>query len=141
MPLQIVLDTNVMVSGLRSQRGASYKLLQMLDDQRWQINLSTSLLLEYEDVLKRPGMIPGLSFAAIDTLIDGICAIANRHSIFYLWRPLASDPNDDFLLELAVHARADFLITYNKRDLRGASLFGIELATPKEFLQQVGELL
>lgn len=79
MPLQIVLDTNVMVSGLRSQRGASYKLLQMLNDQRWQINLSTSLLLEYEDVLKRPGMVPGLSHAAIDTFIDGLCSIANRH--------------------------------------------------------------
>ncbi|MGH9802138.1 MAG: putative toxin-antitoxin system toxin component, PIN family, partial [Blastocatellia bacterium] len=139
MPLQIVLDTNVLVSGLRSQRGASYKLLQMLNDQRWQINLSTALLLEYEDVLKRPGMVPGLSFAAIDTFLDGICAIANRHSIFYLWRPMASDPNDDFLLELAVQASADFLITYNKRDLRAASLFGIELATAKEFLQQVGE--
>ncbi|MDX2042790.1 MAG: putative toxin-antitoxin system toxin component, PIN family [Acidobacteriota bacterium] len=140
MPLQIVLDTNVLVSGLRSQRGASYRLLQMLNDPRWQINLSTTLLLEYEDVLKRPGMIPGLSHQAIDIFLDGVCAIANRQSIFYLWRPLANDPKDDFLLELAVRSQADFLITYNKRDLRAASIFNIALSTPKEFLEAVGEL-
>jgi len=140
MPLQLVLDTNVMISGLRSQRGAAYKLLQTLNNPRWQINVSTSLLLEYEDVLKRPGMVPGLSHQAIDIWLDGVCAIAARHSIFYLWRPLSNDPKDDFLLELAIRAQADFLITYNKRDLRAASLFGIALATPKEFLEQVGEI-
>lgn len=140
MPLQIVLDTNVLVSGLRSQRGAAYKLLRMLNDQRWQINISTALLLEYEDVLKRPGMVPGISDQAIDVFLDGICAIANRQNIFYLWRPLANDPKDDFLLELAVRSNTDFLITYNKRDLRAASQFGIRLVTAKEFLEYVGEL-
>ncbi|MGE0883198.1 MAG: putative toxin-antitoxin system toxin component, PIN family [Blastocatellales bacterium] len=140
MPLQIVVDTNVLVSGLRSQRGAAHKLLRMLNDPRWQINVSTALLLEYEEVLKRAGMIPGLSDQAIDTFLDGICAIATRHSIFYLWRPIAEDPKDDFLLELGVRAQADFLITYNKKDLQAASLFGITLATPKEFLEQAGEI-
>lgn len=139
-PYQIVVDTNVLVAALRSQRGASYKLLTMLNDARWQVNLSTPLVLEYEEVLKRPDTPAGLSHTAIDILLDGICSIARRHDIFYLWRPLAKDPEDDFLLELAVRAQADFVITYNTGDLLAATRFGIALVTPKEFLQRIGEL-
>ncbi len=41
-PYQIVIDTNVFVSDLRSQRGAAYTLLTMLNDPRWQVNISTT---------------------------------------------------------------------------------------------------
>ncbi|MEH1852674.1 MAG: PIN domain-containing protein [Nostoc sp.] len=50
---QLVLDTNVLLSGLRSNRGASYKLLTILNDRRWQLNVSTTLVFEYEEILKR----------------------------------------------------------------------------------------
>ncbi|MFL6231182.1 MAG: putative toxin-antitoxin system toxin component, PIN family [Pyrinomonadaceae bacterium] len=120
-PHQIVLDTNVLVAGLRSRRGASYKLLTLLNDPRWQVNLSTPLVLEYEEVLKRPGLVAGLSARSVDVFLDGLCAIANRHDIFYLWRPLSPDPDDDLLLELAVSAKADFIITMKlaRSKLRG----------------------
>lgn len=139
-PYQIVLDTNVVVAAFRSQRGASNKLLTLLKDPRWQANLSIPLVLEYEEILKRPGTIEGFSDTAIDTFLDGLCAIANHHDIFYLWRPLAHDPDDDFLLELAIRAQADFIVTYNASDLLPAAQFGIALVTAKEFLQQMGEL-
>jgi predicted nucleic acid-binding protein len=58
----------------------------------------------------------------------------------HLWRLLAKDPNDAFLLELAVRASADFLITYNTQDFPAAASFGINLATPKEFLEFLGDL-
>ena len=74
------------------------------------------------------------------TFLDGLCAIGNRHDIFYLWRPLANDPDDDLLIELAVVAEADFIVTYNTSDLLAARQFGIALVTPKEFLQEVGDL-
>lgn len=81
-----------------------------------------------------------MSLEDIDTVISALCSIANRRTIFYLWRPTASDPDDDFLIDLAVECQADFIITYNKRDLRAAENFGIQLVTPKEFLQIVGEI-
>lgn len=139
-PYQIVLDTNVLVTAFRSRRGASHKLVTLLKDTRWQVNLSTPLVLEYEEVLKRPGLVTGFSTEAIDVFLDGLCGICNQHDIFYLWRPLARDPDDDFLLELAVRAQADFIVTYNTSDLLAATQFGIVLVTPKEFLQRMGEL-
>jgi putative PIN family toxin of toxin-antitoxin system len=138
--LQIVIDTNILVAGFRSRRGAANLLLGKLDDPRWRVNVSTPLLLEYEDVLKRPEMSAFVSPADVDTFLDGLCSIAAYHEIFYLWRLLSKDPNDAFLFELAVRAGADFLITYNKQDFPAAASFGIELVTPKEFLEFLGDL-
>ncbi len=137
---QIILDTNVLLAGLRSRRGASYKLLTMLNDRRWKLNISTTLIFEYEEILKREKEQLGLSLQDIENVINSICAIANKRNIFYLWRPLANDPDDDFLLDLAIESQADFIITYNKKDLQAAEQFGIRVLSPKEFLQIVGEI-
>jgi putative PIN family toxin of toxin-antitoxin system len=137
---QIVLDTNVLFAGLRSQRGASYKLLTILNDIRWQLNISTALLFEYEEILKRQQAQLGLSLEDIDNVIEAICSIANKRSIFYLWRPILNDPDDDFLLDLAVESQADYIITYNQKDLQAANKFGIKVVTPKQFLQEMGEI-
>ncbi len=134
MTPQIVLDTNVLVSALKSSRGSSYRLLMLVDSSKFQINLSTPLVAEYEEVLRRE--IPHID--AID-VIDYLCTIANLHKIFYLWRPILKDPDDDFILELAVKCGAT-IVTWNVRYFKKASLFGITVVTPKEFLQQIGEL-
>jgi predicted nucleic acid-binding protein len=107
----------------------------MLNDRRWQINLSVSLVLEYETILKRQ-----YSPLEIEQAIEDICSIANLRSIFYNWRPTANDPDDDFIVDLAVNCQADFLITYNNKDFVNVSSFGIQVINPKQFLEIVGEL-
>lgn len=82
-PYQIVLATNVLIAGLRSQHGASYKLLTLLNDRRWQLNISTALVFEYEEVLKRDMAQLGLSLQDVDDLLNGICAFASKRNIFY----------------------------------------------------------
>ena len=81
-----------------------------------------------------------LTSEEIDRLLNGLCAISNPHPIFYLWRPLVHDPDDDFLIDLAIEAQADFIISYNRRDLKPAEKLGIMIVTPKEFLQKMGEI-
>jgi predicted nucleic acid-binding protein len=131
---QIVLDTNVLVAALKSSRGASYRLLTLVDSGSFQVNLSTPLVAEYEEVLLRE--TPHIEVA---DLIDYICSVANRHKIFYLWRPVLKDPDDDFILELAVKCDA-MIVTWNMKDFKKAALFGIKVVTPREFLQLIGEL-
>jgi putative PIN family toxin of toxin-antitoxin system len=138
---QVIIDTNVLLAGLRSKRGASYHLLLLAaNDHRWQINLSVPLLLEYEAVLKRPDAGINLSHGEIDKALDFLCTIANRREIFYLWRPALRDPKDDFILELAVESVCDFIITFNVRDFAGVEKFGLNVITPSEFLQKLGEI-
>jgi len=137
---QVVIDTNVLLAALRSQRGASHRLLKLLGDARWQMNLSVPLFLEYEDVIKRPEAGLALSIVEADDILDYICAASNLREIFYLWRPVLPDPKDDFVLELAVESRCDFIITYNTKDFAGAEKFGLEVVTPLQFLRKLGEI-
>ena len=60
--------------------------------------------------------------------------------IFFLWRPTLTDPEDEMLLELAVKARCQYLVTYNTRNFRGADQFGIAIMTPKAFPETIGVL-
>ncbi len=137
----IVLDTNVIVSALRSRLGASYKLFSLVGTRRFEISLSVPLLLEYEDVLKRQsGTTISLNEQDIDDVIDYLCAIAQPHRVYYLWRPVLKDPRDDMILELAVSAECPFIVTYNIKDFRGSEQFGVELIRPKDFLDRMGAL-
>jgi putative PIN family toxin of toxin-antitoxin system len=136
---QVVIDTNVLVAALLSSRGASHRLLRMVGDRRWQTNLSVPLVLEYEQTLKRVCANGPLSASDVDSVIHFLCAEANLRLIFFLWRPLLPDPKDDFVLDLAVESKADFLITFNTRDFVGAERFGVRVVSPREFLAIIGE--
>jgi putative PIN family toxin of toxin-antitoxin system len=137
---QVVLDTNVIVSALRSQQGASYKLLMLVGRANFEINLSVSLLLEYEDATKRLLEQIPLTENNINNILDYLCQMANKREVFYLWRPFLKDPKDDMVLELAVSAQCETIITYNKKDFVGVEQFGLQVMTPKEFLEVMGEL-
>lgn len=135
---EVVLDTNVLVAGLRSRRGASFEVLSLVNSQRFGINLSVPLVLEYEDVLLRPETGIPLSREAVADVLDYHCAVARHHRIFFLWRPYLKDPRDDLVLELAVKAGCQFIVTFNQRDFVGCERFGIEALTPGEFLRRIG---
>jgi len=136
---QVVIDTNVLVAALLSSRGASHRLLRLVGDDRWRMNLSVPLVLEYEQTLKRVCAGEALSGSDIDGILQFLCANASLRPIFFRWRPVLPDPKDDFVLELAVESRADFLLTFNAKDFPGAERFGIRVITPREFLAIIGE--
>jgi putative PIN family toxin of toxin-antitoxin system len=137
---QIVADTNVFVTALRSKFGASYKLFSLISSDKFQLNLSVPLALEYEAVAKRLIDEIGLSEKAIDDILDYVISKSNRWEIYYLWRPQLNDPSDDMVLELAVTSNCNYILTYNTSDFKGVEKFGIEIMTPKAFLQMIGEL-
>ncbi|MGD9047478.1 MAG: putative toxin-antitoxin system toxin component, PIN family [Anaerolineae bacterium] len=137
---QVVVDTNVLVSALRSRRGASHRLLLLVSSGKFMINLSVPLVLEYEEVAKRLLGDTLLSEQDVDDILDYLCAVANQREIFYLWRPFLKDPKDDMVLELAVTADCDFIVTYNEKDFQGIERFGVRTVTPRDFLELIGEL-
>jgi putative PIN family toxin of toxin-antitoxin system len=138
-PPQIVIDTNVLVSALRSRRGASFRLLSLIDSGKFEVNLSVPVVFEYEDACKRVVAETSLVREDVETVLDYLCKVANRREIFFLWRPTLNDPKDEMVLELAVAANCGFIVTFNKRDFHGAEKFGIRVLTPNEFLKQIGE--
>lgn len=129
---KIVIDTNVLLSALKSSQGTSFRLLSLLPSAIFQVQVSSPLVAEYEAVLKRGQL--SLSDAQIDDVIDFLCLHAQAHRIFYLWRPVLKDPDDDFLLELAVKANAD-IVTWNMADFKRAEQFNIKVLSPRDFLK------
>jgi len=134
---RVVLDTNVLVAAIRSKRGSSYELLRRLGEGAFEITVSVSLTLEYESVLVRHIADSYLTRQDVINLIDYLCEIATWQEIFFLWRPFLRDSGDDMVLELAVAAGCDRIVTHNTRDFLGVERFGIEVLTPAAFLQKL----
>ncbi len=137
---QVVLDTNVIIAGLRSQRGSAFRLLTLVGTASFDIHLSVPLVLEYQEALSRETSNLYIGAKEVDDFIEFHCLVATKHQIFFLWRPYLRDPKDDMVLELAVTAGCDSAVTYNTRDFVGIEKFGINVITPAELLKNIGAL-
>ena len=137
--MNIVIDTNVIVSGLKSDMGYSHKLLESLPDKEFEICISVPLVLEYEAQLKKN--LPPEIFTEedINDFIDYICRIGQKTPIYYLWRPFLKDPFDDHVLELALASQSGYIVTFNKKDFKNTEHYGIEIVTPREFFGILGK--
>ncbi len=136
-PPRIVLDTNVLYAGMYSSSGKSYQLLRAIDQGRVRIVLSTPLLFEYEDVLKRNQAVLSLRDTEVDVVLDNLCALADFQVVYFSWRPCLPDANDDMVLELAVAAQVTGIVSFNAKDFRPASRFGIEVITPRVMMEKL----
>ena len=101
----------------------------------FQIVVSVPLVLEYEMALKRR---TDLSDENAERVVDYLCQVADRRRIYFLWRPFLRDPGDEMVLEVAVEAEAEFIVTHNARDFDGVEeQFGIRVITPGAFLEEL----
>lgn len=135
--LRVVLDTSVLVAAFRSNRGASFQLLSRVGTGAFEIAVSVPLVLEYEDVLSRDLEEIGLTGEDVGAVIDYLCSIALRQEIFFLWRPVLRDPGDDLVLEAAVAADCNVIVTHNIRDFDRAKEFGVRVLRPGAFLNEL----
>ncbi|MBV9883193.1 MAG: putative toxin-antitoxin system toxin component, PIN family [Sphingomonadaceae bacterium] len=136
-----VLDTNVLVAALWSRNGASFELLRRVIEGKLSIAVSVALALEYEDVLKRAG-IAEASWATepqLDTILDAVLFRAHRiMPIRTRLRPSLTDPADEMVLECAVQAGADAIVTMNERHFRKAcKIYRLDLLRPGALLRRL----
>ncbi len=134
---KIVIDSNVILSGLQSQKGYSYKLLKLIPKKKFTVVISVPLILEYESVLMKKLKILHLTKNDINDFLDYLCSISEHTKIFYLWRPVLKDPYDDHILELAVSSNSHYIITFNLKDFIETEKFGIKAITPDNFIQKL----
>ena len=137
---RIVLDTSVVVAGLRTQLGAGNAVLRLVAKRRLVALATPPLFLEYEDVLKRPEhrLSHGLAPEAIEEFLAELAALIEPVEVHFQWRPQARDPNDEMVLEAAINGRADALVAYNIADFaRAAERFRIPVLHPAELLKKV----
>ena len=134
--MRLVLDTNVIVAAFRSRQGASNALLRLVDERRVTILCSTALFLEYEAVLSRPRTraFTGHSLNDVDGIMRALAALCEPVDISFRVRPLLRDPDDEMVLEVALNAPTDAIVTHNVRDFAPARAMGVEIAVPGEII-------
>ncbi len=139
MPPLLILDTSVLIAALRSSRGASFALLRLVGAGRFEIGVTTALVLEYESVAARSLAALGLTAGDLGDLLDYLCRVGQRAAVRFRVRPSLPDPGDELVVEAAVACGAAWIVTHNVRHLAaGAARFGIEVLTPGEALRRLG---
>ncbi len=137
---RIVVDTSILVSGLRSKTGAANAVLRLIASRKLIPLATTALFFEYEDVLKRSEqqLAHGLSVSQVDQFLTAFASACEAVEIRFQWRPQLTDTNDEMVLEAAVNGRADALVTHNVRDFSAvATGFGLRVLRPGELLKEL----
>jgi len=126
------------LSSLSASEIGAQVLRACLDD-RYQAVLGPALLAEYEDVLSRDDLFAGsiLSTKERNEVFDGFLNRCRWIEVFYAWRPNLPDEADNHLIELAVAAQAEAIVTRNLRDVsRGELKFpSLRIMTPEQCLE------
>lgn len=138
--MRIVLDANVLVAGVRSRTGASNPLLIAGFKGRFAWGCSVPLFYEYEDVLNRAEFLlaTGIPRSEIATFLTDVAGTVEPVELRFSWRPQLRDAGDEMVLETAINARADLLVTHNIRDVGAApGRFGIDCLTPADALRRI----
>lgn len=136
--MRIVLDTDVVVAAFRSKTGASRAILD-LAMQRGSVTMAVSvpLLFEYEAVLKRDSqrLVHGLTDTQLERALQLITQACDLQPLHFLWRPQLHDVADEMVLETAINARVDMLVSFNQRHLHAAAAkFGLRCVLPADCL-------
>jgi putative PIN family toxin of toxin-antitoxin system len=135
-----VLDTDVMVAALRSDKGASRQVLLVALNRQFEMLLSVPLILEYEAVLTHPQHLApcGLSSAEVGRVVDDLAAVARPDRLAFRWRPKLSDPDDDMVLDTAINGSAGAIVTFSQRDFAsGTKGFHCAVILPATALQEI----
>ena len=136
--MRVILDTNVLVAAARSRQGASFALVSAIPASDFQPCLSVGLYAEWQAVLTRPeNLPPGLTPEDALGFIRFLAGQCHLQEIHFLWRPFLPDADDDMVLELALAAGCQHIITHNVRDFTGSEQLGVTALSPGEFLQLI----
>ncbi len=135
----LILDTSVLISGLRSSLGASFVLLDLVGTGRFTIGLTPALVVEYEATCMKSLRALNLTDGEVAELLDFLCHAGKRAAIRFRVRPSVADADDELVLEAAIATGSEWIVTHNVRDMAtGAARYGIDVITPGEALRRLG---
>lgn len=141
--MKIVLDTDVLVAAIRSPAGASAALIRTLQAGQVQVAASVALFVEYEATCTRAEHVlaSGWQMQDVVDFLDALAGLMERTEIHFMWRPQVRDSADDMVLEAAVNAMADAIVSFNTKDFGDVlERFGIEVLLPRDALARIRAL-
>jgi uncharacterized protein len=133
--MRAVLDTNIVVSAAMTASGVCDHVLRAAFRGEFRLCVTARIQEEYSEVLRRPALkLPADVVAGIleftgssDRYMDDLTPLN------------LPDPDDEIFLAAAIAAQADFLVTGNLRHFPRELRRGVEVVSPREFLQRLDQ--
>ena len=136
----MVLDTDVVVAGMRSPSAASAAILMAARRHRVVLLATVALFLEYEAICERQEhrTAAGLSKDEVRVFLDALANLVDEVEAHFLWRGRLRDANDDMVLDAAINGQADAIVAFNRRDYGAVpDEFGIAVLAPRDALKRI----
>jgi putative PIN family toxin of toxin-antitoxin system len=131
--MKIVLDTNVLMSGIFFG-GPPYRILQAWRDEKVQLAVCLEILAEYRKVaLRLSQRYKGID---ISSLLDLVAVHSHIVQITSLPAPVCDDPKDDIFLACALAARTRVVVSGDKYLLAVSGWAGVQVLRPKTFVDR-----
>ncbi len=139
MGVKIVVNTNVFIGAIVSDRGLNRELIRRCLLGEYQPLMGNALFLEYESVMERAEIMARcpLNRTEIFDLLAAFLSVSEWTNIYYSWRPNLRDEGDNHVMELAVAGNAKIVATNNIRDFKGAELIfpDVLILTPAQIIR------
>ena len=133
--MRIVLDTNVLVSGLRNPNGVPGRIVDLLLAGKLTALYNDAILGEYADVLSRPRL--ELSTEQVQAVIGYLRLSGEMIQAMPLPGDTLPDPDDLVFAEVAMTGNAEVLVTGNMKHFIGLKERGVTVLAPAEFLEKI----
>lgn len=133
--MHIVLDTNVLVSGLLNPNGAPGRILDLILGNRIVLLYDDRILGEYEEVLGRPQL--GIERDRVKVILSFIRLAGEHITGFPLPADLLPDGDDLMFVEIAVSGKAEALVTGNLKHFIGLDGYEITVLSPIQLIQKI----
>ena len=130
--MMIVLDTNVIISGILRPFSKAASILRLIADGTVQLAYDLRLLSEYRDVLNRP------KFNVTKENVEVFLVQVEQEGLLASVKPLEihlPDPDDEPFLEVALAGKVEAIVTGNKRHFPRREYKGVKILSPAEFLE------
>lgn len=133
---RVVIDTNVLVSAALNPASVPGQIVRAAFAQQFELIVSPRLLDELSSVLRRPKFAGILTDSQIEAVVEAIEEVA---AFVVDTEPpeRIRDPDDDYLVALAMASEADALVS-GDRDLLDAGPLPCRVVSPKAFLDELG---
>jgi putative PIN family toxin of toxin-antitoxin system len=137
--VRIVLDTNIIISGLLSETGPPGMLLKLWLEGKYELLISKAQLnelsrvFEYKKIRER---IPSDQAADFLGQLSSLAIVTDP----LLNINLSPDPDDNAILAVAIESQADFIVSGDKTDLLSLNKAeGIPIITARQAIQRFGK--
>jgi len=135
--MKIVLDTNVLVSGLLKSHSDAGTIVRLVAGGLLQVVYDARILAESREVLNRP------KFGFAETDVEAIIAQIKAEGVLIVGQPLPErlpDPDDEPFLEAALAGEETFLVTGNKKHFPATARKKVVILSPGEFVSLYREM-